>query len=267
MSDIKDTKPSVFSQAKGNVDKIKQQIADKKAKVKAQEAHIEEASIKDEDLSGRMLFEKLYDNRQNQMRFMLYTILVLSVYAIGSLFAMYHLAYSAKVIVEIVRVDGNNQIINISQAKTTDYTSMKPYFATYMLQDFIQYTRGVPSDAFQEKSNLNHAYAVTTGDAAPFLKDFILKRQPYAIADKQGETIGIEINNTIPNLNGEPNATQITWTEVARVGNTGEVISTKQYRGIFNFKWDAPANKSAVVQFNPLGFYITNISWSQVYQG
>lgn len=260
-------KTGVFNTVNDRIEKLKAQRSQAKAENTAQQEHLENVAEKDEALAGRMLFEKLYDNRQKQFKYLLIAVVVLSIGLVSAFFGLYKLSYSAKVLPYIVRIDGNNQILNIDQAKATDFSGMKPYFATYLLQDFVRYAREVQIDGVQERAALNKAYAMTQGAAASLLKETMAQRSPYQMVSKLHETIDVQINNVIPELNGDDNATQIIWTEVTRDANTAEVISTKQYRGIFHFKWKGASTEAEVKQFNPLGFYITHIAWSEIYEG
>jgi type IV secretory pathway TrbF-like protein len=217
----------------------------------------------DRALEGRMIFEKIYDNRSNQIKYLSIAVIGLSIYAVISVVGMYKLAYNAKVIPYIVKITGNNEIVGINEAQASDFDNLKSSFAIQYIHDFIKNSRSVYVDGVLDQNNMLNASAYTTGSATSVYQDYIEKVNPVALVQQNHESVDVVINNTIRNLNGSPNSTQVIWTEIKRNTETGEIVSTNRYTGVFTFKWGKKPSEKVVRDRNPLGFYITQISWSE----
>ncbi|WP_440994555.1 type IV secretion system protein [Cysteiniphilum litorale] len=254
---------NALKKGKEKLQKLKELYEQKKADKEAVIDSLDEASTKDEALKGRLIFEKIYDNRTKQMKLLIIAVVVLSIYAICSLFIMRNLAYDAKVLPYIVRVDGNNRILSIDEAKSSNFDQMKPYYTIKLIHDFIRNARSVYVDGDLNYADMKSASAYTTGAATKVYQQYIEKLNPNALVHQKQESIDVVINNTIDGLNGVANTIQVIWTEIRRNANTGEIISQDQYTGVFSYQWMGTPKAANVSALNPIGFYITNISWSK----
>ena len=119
-------------------------------------------------------------------------------------------------------------------------------------------------DGQLESQMLKNANAYTQGSANRTLTKFLDQRDPYSTASDA--VISIQINSVNPNIGGSPNTTQIIWTEIAKDPKNSEVLSKKTYTGQFTFtQAQKPSLAPEIYLYNPFGFYITDISWTQNY--
>ena len=65
---------------------------------------------------------------------------------------------------------------------------------------------------------------------------------------------------------GSSNTTEITWVETKRDNATNQVISSDKYTAQLSYRLDFKSpNDENIRMYNPLGFYITNITWTKDY--
>ena len=153
----------------------------------------------------------------------------------------------------------NGQVIYTGAASSSNFDTMKPALAKFFIQDFVKSARAVSVDGYIEKNNQKKAYALTKGAATTELDNFFKERDPYTVVNKRTISINVNYVNQLPNQ-----AFQVGWTEISRDSQSGQTLYQKQFVGEFDFKWDAPSQNEFILQNNPFGFYVTNVSWTGV---
>jgi type IV secretion system protein TrbF len=131
----------------------------------------------------------------------------------------------------------------------------------YEVAAFIRNARSVTSDPQVEHQMLNALLAHARGAADRFLDAYYhsdsFTHSPFKLAEKQ--TVSIQIDSI---LQLSPSSYQVRWTEQMRDLN-GVVIGAPTH-------WEAvlqtqivPPNSDESIVTNPLGFYVTQISWTE----
>jgi type IV secretion system protein TrbF len=131
----------------------------------------------------------------------------------------------------------------------------------YEVATFIHDARAVSSDTQVEQQMLNALLAHARGAASHFLDSYYhsdgYSHNPFKLAEHQ--TVSVQIDSI---LQLSPNSYQVRWTEQARDLN-GVTEGTPTH-------WEAvlqseiiPPNSDAAIIANPLGFYVTQISWTE----
>lgn len=209
-------------------------------------------------LQSRALWLDIYGNaeeRYKKSRKLNFRLLIL----VGlCILGIIYIGSQSKFIPYVVQMQ-DGQVIYTGAASSSNFDTMKPALAKFFIQEFVKSSRSVSVDGYIEKNNQKKAYALTQNAATTELNDFYKENDPYQIVEKR--TISVKINyvNSLPN-----NAFQVGWTEVSRDSQTGQMLSTEQYIGEFDFTWDKPSQDEFILQSNPFGFYVTNISWTGV---
>jgi type IV secretory pathway TrbF-like protein len=131
----------------------------------------------------------------------------------------------------------------------------------YEIAAFIRDARAVSSDPQVEQQMLNALLAHTRGAADRFLDDYYhsddFSHNPFRIAGKR--TVSVQIDSI---LRLSPASYQVRWTEQAR-GLSGEMAGTPtHWEAMLQTEVIPPKSDDAIVS-NPLGFYVTRISWTE----
>lgn len=241
---------------------------EQKAKEKEALANIDKMVMdhaKDDDkLLGHVAFDTKQALKKKKIEKKDKNILVISSALILSLLFNIIQYNSTTFIPLMVKVNGNNQILSVDRATEINFSSINPEIHTFLIEQFVKNARTISIDGLLQKHMIQEAYAFTQGSATRDLQKLIENRDPYLLASTK--VITVEINSIIPNIGGSPSTTQVTWTEIGKDPKTSQVISKQTYTGQFTFKQDKkPAMDESIMLYNPLGFYITNISWSKNY--
>ena len=162
----------------------------------------------------------------------------------------------------VVEVDKLGYALTVPQPLTpTSVPDVTERMQRYEVAAFIRNARSVTSDSQVEHQMLNSLLAHARGAADRFLDAYYhsdaFTHNPFKLAEKQ--TVSIQIDSI---LQLSPSSYQVRWSEQQRDLN-GVVIGPPTH-------WEAvlqtqvvPPNSDAAIISNPLGFYVTQISWTE----
>jgi|SRR5699024_5976297 len=152
----------------------------------------------------------------------------------------------------VVRVDKSGEPTRV-QLAGNQYQPTKAEVA-FFLGRWVRNVRGKPADAVVMKKRWMDAYNFLTTNAANKLNAYAAKAKPLANIGKDTRTV--HINHVIQK---SPQSYQVEWTE--RVYKESALTATHRYTGLFTIKIESPTTQQ-MVYTNPLGIYITDLSWS-----
>ena len=117
----------------------------------------------------------------------------------------------------------------------------------------------VSSDAAVEKNAIERVYArVGNGTPAAIrISDAYRDWSPLKLA--QTETISVNVRVLYAS---SKDSYEVEWTETT-FDLKGEQIGTQNYKGVMTISIHPPEDEG-LARVNPLGIYVTNVSWSKV---
>ena len=131
----------------------------------------------------------------------------------------------------------------------------------YEVASFIQRARSVSSDPQVQQQALNSLLAHTRGAADRFLDEYYhadnAAHNPFQVAQKQ--TVSVQIDSI---LKLSAKSYEVRWTELRRELNGAAVGGPTHWEAQLQTEIVPPRDGSAIVS-NPLGFYVTNITWTE----
>jgi type IV secretory pathway TrbF-like protein len=130
----------------------------------------------------------------------------------------------------------------------------------YFLGEFVKNAFTVSSDGAVQKQKKNKAFAMTRGKASEWLRSYYDRNDPYKTAKK--DTVTVEINYVYPNPNIS-NFYTVGWTTTEMEAKTGEIVKIQKYVGEFHFEWGTHKDESVINNYNPMGFFIEDVSVSK----
>ena len=162
----------------------------------------------------------------------------------------------------VVEVDKLGYALTVPQPLTPSAVSdVTARMQRYEVAAFIHNARAVSSDPQVEQQMLNALLAHARGAADRFLNDYYhsdnFEHNPFKRAERKTVTVQIDSILKLPSR-----SYQLRWTEVPHDLN-GVVIGVPTH-------WEAelqtqvipPTNEDAIIS-NPLGFFVTQISWTK----
>jgi type IV secretion system protein TrbF len=131
----------------------------------------------------------------------------------------------------------------------------------YEVASFIRQARSVSSDPQVEQQALNSLLAHTRGTADHFLDEYYRSddaaHNPLQIAQKLTVVVQIDFILKI-----SPKSYEVRWTEVRRDLNGAAIGSPTHWEAQLQTK-TAPTRDNDTIVSNPLGFYMTNNTWTK----
>ena len=162
-----------------------------------------------------------------------------------------------KVVPYIVAVDNLGKVVGQGTAVQASVADDRLKRAA--LWSWVQDWRMVSSDAAVEKNAIERVYAqIGNGTpAARRISDAYRDGSPLKLA--QTETVSVDVRALYAS---SKDSYEIEWTETT-FDLKGEQLGTQNYKGVITISIHPPADEG-LARVNPLGIYVTNVSWSKV---
>jgi type IV secretion system protein TrbF len=172
------------------------------------------------------------------------------------------LATRSRYIPYIVEVDKLGYALTIPQPLTaTVVPDVMARMERYEIAAFIRNARAVSNDPQVEQQQLNALLAHARGAADRFLDAYYhaegFSHNPFKLAEKQ--TVGVQIDSI---LRLSDHSYQVRWTETARDLNGVNLGVPTHWEAQLHTQ-SIPPDSSDTIVSNPLGLYVTQISWTQ----
>jgi type IV secretion system protein TrbF len=156
----------------------------------------------------------------------------------------------------VVAVDSLHRAVGMGLATETSIAD--PHMIQAQLQQYVVDARSISSDPYILKSHLEQVFDWTLPQcqARGFLVDYIRTLDPFSVA--KANTVEVDVRN----VNAiSPQSFEVDWVETKR-DNLGALVSKDEWKGVFQVALYAAKDEAHAAQ-NPLGIYITDISWSK----
>jgi len=162
------------------------------------------------------------------------------------------LASQSRVVPYVVAVNKLGDAVAVARADRAapaDARVIKAQLAAWIVD-----IRSLSSDPTAAKTALTRAYALTAATATTFLNEYYRQHSPFG----QTRTVAVSVDSVLP---VSDRTYQIQWTEDAR-DVQGRDIGTSHWVASLTIAFDPPSDERGILS-NPLGLYVTGISWTQ----
>jgi type IV secretory pathway TrbF-like protein len=210
------------------------------------------AALDNPYLSARREWNERYGDyiaRARSWRWAAFAALAVSlVLAIGVVWQ----AAQSKVVPYVVEVDKLGDAVAVARADraaSADVRVIKAQLAAWIVD-----VRSVSSDPLAQKSQLSRSYAMIAATATIFLNDYYRRQSPFG----QPRTVAVSVDAVLP---VSKQTYQLQWSEDSR-DLQGRDLATTHWLASVTVAFDPPTDERGVLN-NPLGLYITGISWTQ----
>lgn len=167
------------------------------------------------------------------------------------------LSMKAKVIPFVVAVDNLGRVVASGAAEQAAVADDRLKRAA--LVQWVTDWRTVTSDGVAQRKAIDRVYSMI-GRGTPaqvHVSELYRNDPPYKRAQTQMVSVDVKAVYSSTEKTWE-----VEWVEVSR-GITGDVQSEQQWKGSFTVAVNPPTDER-LARINPLGVYITNLSWSKV---
>lgn len=172
------------------------------------------------------------------------------------------LASRSRYVPYVVEVDKLGYALTVPQRLTpTSVPDVTSHIERYELAAFIRNARAVSSDPQVEQQMLNSLLAHARGAADRFLDGYYhsddFAHNPFKLAEKL--TVSVQIDSI---LSVSSPSYQVRWTEVQHDLNGVAIGAPTHWEAELQTLIIAPNSDQSILT-NPLGFYVTQISWTE----
>ena len=157
------------------------------------------------------------------------------------------------VVAYFVPVNSAGQPGQIQQADSV-YNPTNAEIESFLAQ-WVQNMFSKPIDPIVMKQNMTKAFSMLAGPGLTTVSNWEQANDPTA--NLGHEAITVDVNSV---LQRSPTTFQVDWTQT--VYEDGAQTETDQYTGLFQITVHQPSNTASLLA-NPLGLYISAISWSR----
>jgi len=218
----------------------------------AERAGADAASLETPYLSARREWNERYGDyiaRARSWRWAAFSALAVAlVLAVGLVWQ----GAQSKVVPYVVEVDRLGDAVAVARADRAapaDVRVIKAQLAAWIVD-----VRSVSSDPLAQKASLSRSYTMTAATATLFLNDYYRQHSPF----NQNRTVAVSVDAVLPI---SKQTYQIQWSEDGR-DLQGRNLATTHWLASVTVAFDPPTDERGVLS-NPLGLYVTGISWTQ----
>lgn len=162
---------------------------------------------------------------------------------------------TSEVVPYIVALDDRGIPLRIAEAEEP-YKPGEAMIAS-VLGRWVQDIRGLSLDPIVIKTQWLNAYNFLTPKASMALNEWAKENNPIEAAKIGQKTVTVEIVSV---TRPSKDSYQVRWIEKSYAN--GSLVSTQRWVGLFTIAIEQPRTITRL-RVNPLGVYITNISWTQ----
>ncbi|MBJ7499075.1 MAG: conjugal transfer protein TrbF [Sphingopyxis sp.] len=153
----------------------------------------------------------------------------------------------------VVEVDKLGEARAVAPAGA-DYAPSDPQVAFHLAR-FIEHVRSIPADPIVLREDWLAAYDFASDTGAQALNDYARNDDPFAEVGKF--QVAVDVSSVI---RASKDSFRIAWTE--RRYQDGSLIEKSRWSAILTVRVDPPRTPDAIRK-NPLGLFVTAISWSK----
>jgi len=208
-------------------------------------------------LDARKEWDERYGSlisRANNWRRAAFVALMIALLETGGLIA---LAMKTKVVPYVVAIDNLGRMVASGPADQTMAADDKLKRAA--LFHWVSDLRMVTIDGVAQRKAIDRVYTmIASGSPAQVeVGDFYRLAPPHERA--QTRTVDVEVKAAFAT---SEKTYQLEWSETVR-GLSGQVEGEERWKGSFTIAVNPPSDER-LIRLNPLGIYVTNVSWSRV---
>jgi type IV secretion system protein TrbF len=179
----------------------------------------------------------------------------------GVLAAYLRLSSQSRITPYIVEVDRLGQAVAFGPAEALRAKDTRLYI--YQLATFIRDLRTVSSDADTQRQLLFAAYAYASGAARSVLDEYFINPAHDPRVLGRSVTRQVQITSVLPLPRSK--TWKLSWRETERPRVAGPV-RTVAWEAYLTVAVNPPSTTEALLK-NPLGLFVTDLSWSEVATG
>ena len=175
------------------------------------------------------------------------------------------LSVQSRVVPYVVEVDGAGRATAIAPAEAVPAVADR--VVTAAVARFVSNIRTAYADPVAQRDAVYRAYAYVVGDAGTYLEAYFSDPANDPRERGRGYRRDVEVTNVLPvpgGPEGGPKTYRVQWDE--RETSPREGVRERSWEGYLSVTVSPPTSTEALER-NPLGVYVTDLSWSPLAPG
>ena len=213
-----------------------------------------------EVLRGRHEFARQFsDLSKGKRNWQLVAFLCLGLLTLSAV-GLVTLALQSRVVPYVVEVDRTGRAVAIAPAEAVPAVADR--VVTSALAAFVTNIRTAYPDPVAQRDAVYRGYAYVAGDARAFLESYFSDPGNDPRRQGKGYRRAVEVTNVLPvpgGAEGGPTTYRVQWNE--REESPREGVRERAWEGYLAVTLSPPTTTEGVER-NPLGVYVTDLSWS-----
>lgn len=205
-------------------------------------------------LQSRTLWQDVYGSSEKRSQQWYITTVILGITLSIAVIGMIMLATRSTIKPYPILLRGE-EIIAVHDTIDASFNELKPKLAIHFAKEFLRNVRTLTLDKNENTRKHIAALSFTQGQATHVVKDY-LDQTPQA--SKQSTTIAI---TSI--LRDSAKSFTIRWKETTYPSNVTLLSHKRRYVAHLNYDFRSQPSSDSMAKTNPLGFYITQLDWSE----
>ena len=204
----------------------------------------------------RKYLDRLGASHQRE-RLWMYASFLASAVSVALSALLFHESGESRVVPFVVEVDKLGRAVAVSPIPQT--TLLDDRIVRYTLAEFLRHARSVLADPILERRWMLSVHTRTAGAGREFIDRYFHQKKYNPLVVGQKELVDVEIDQLFKKSDRTWYAE---WTETAW-SLDGKKGSTHKWQGFFSVEI-VPPTTAAEIRKNPLGQYVTYISWNRM---
>lgn len=204
----------------------------------------------------RKYLDRLGMSHQRE-RMWMYAAFLASAVSVSLAALLFHESGQSRVVPFVVKVDRLGRAVAVSTIPQTTLSDDR--IVRYMLAEFLRHARSVLADPILERKWMLSVHTHTAGAGREFIDRYFHQKKYNPLVIGQKTLVDVEIDQVFKKSDRTWYAE---WTETSW-GLDGKKGSTHKWQGFFSVEI-VPGATAAEIRKNPLGQYVTYISWNRM---
>lgn len=216
----------------------------------------DEVLMKDDNspyIKGRQAWDEIYGSSVTENKNKNRIIAFLSIALIVSALVNWHIASQSKLIPVVVQIDPNGNVISSTVMASSASSPLPSNAIQGAAINFIKSARTITGSPDLDQESIKTAQSMTEGDANNTLNSYYTSNNPLLLG--KSEKVIVQIAYIIPK---GTSSYEISWQETTQDSNN-QTIAQANYTAELTYELGPIKD----IRYNPLGFYITNLTWAK----
>lgn len=207
-------------------------------------------------LQSRSFWNDMYGSVQIKLQNAYRIILILAVVVVVLALGLVVISGRSQIKPYLAVLKGH-EVLTVKEFSSPDFESLQGKLAIILSEQFLFHARRMSVDKEVNRHNRIQALSMTSNQASQVLRDYFVTQDK-----QQNNNLSRQVS---PHgfLLKSPHTLEVRWQEIIRDSRSGEIVSQGDFAAEMSFMFSEQTISEQQRTLNPLGFYITHLTWAK----